>query len=404
MKSASQKNNKNINFLTIYGFFLGLDIYKTKQGKMKKLITAMFLAVSGWLCGQNVAVVQQFTPGEGSLALPGMGFGGEVIAKFQNPVANLAGKDVYISESSCWPARRWPERARVYFSQDGCNWVFAEEITQSDSVEIRSFNKIEWIRIIDSSKPNFDWSLESNPDGFDLISITADNFAPGGFSTPMVPKYPRFVTFAQGLKKDGTPVEAARSNAFNSLHQPQGNDQGYNFFSLGMGGWAIYSFEFAIFDEPGYDLTVVETSWGSPSCGRWPERAMVEASYNIEGPYFYIGELCLDGSLDLEGTGMNGFHYVRITDRTPSTGFSADADGYDVDGLIAIHQCSLNQSAKEIEDQQKEPDHYVIKNFYGVTVKESQGEVKTEGLKPGAYVVEFNNSGVKGRKMIVVQP
>jgi hypothetical protein len=376
---------------------------------MKNLFSWFLLVVTGTLFSQNTATVTSFSPGAGSTALPGMGFKGVVVAKFQQPVLNLSGKDVYVAEASAMAPRRWPERVKVYFSQDGCNWVYSTEITQSDSVEIRgAFNKIQWVKLVDSSDPNFPWN-EAAPDGFDLVSITADNStSPGNFSTPLVPMYPRFVTYSQGLRNDGLPVEAARSNATNSLLAPQNVDQGYNFFSLGIGGWAIYSFEFAIFDKPGIDLTIVETSWGSPSCSRWPERVTVEGANSPAGPYFYLGQICLDGSIDISGSGIDGFHYVRLTDRSPSTAFNGDGDGYDVDGLIATQQCPMQSNviaARESEvTESSEPEYFIIKNFYGDVLKEGEGKPNTEGLKPGAYVLEFTTSGVRGRKMLIVQP
>jgi hypothetical protein len=380
---------------------------------MTRLIFILLLLASQ-ISAQNLAVVQSYTPGTGSTSLPGLGFGGEVIAKFQFPVSNEAGKDVFIEEASALSGRRWPEKVRVYFSQDGCNWIYSKEITQSDSVEIRLLNKIQWIRLIDSSNPNFAWAGETTPNGYDLMSITADNSTSPGFSTTLVSRFPCFVSFAQGLRKDGSPVEAARSNALNSLLEPQGVDQGYNFLSLGMGGWASYSFVYAIFDGPGVDISIVETSWGSPTCQAWPESAFVEGAYNIDGPYVFLGQICQDGSIDIANSGINGFNYVRVTDRTPAQQFDGNADGYDIDGLIAVHQCALPQNAnnareemrKELETSpvSKNSDYYVVKNFYGVVMKEGSGEPNLEGLKPGAYVLEFTNEGSLGRKMVIVQP
>jgi len=372
---------------------------------MKTLISILIVLFSVQLHSQNFASVTNFLPGIGSVDQTSMGFGGEVTARFDSPVENLPGKDVFIEEYSNQSSRKWVEKVRVYFSQDSCNWIFASEITQSDSVNIEGFDKIQYIKLIDSSNPFLTWSGEVIPNGYDLVSIVGNNSTTSELSNTFLAKYPRFVSYNQGLCKNGSIVEASRSNSNKSLFEPENTDQGYNFFSLGMGGWAIYTFEFAIFDEPGFDVTVVETSWGNPSCVRWPESVMIEGSYLFEGPYYFIGETCLDGSFDIQSSGINGFHYIRLTDRTPATLFDGNADGYDVDGLIAINQCptiQTNSVAKGISNK-AEIDYYIIKNFYGNILKEGFGDFKTDGLKPGSYILETTSQGNRGSKMLVIK-
>jgi hypothetical protein len=144
-----------------------------------------------------------------------------------------------------------------------------------------------------------------------------------------------------------------RNNPNQALGAPQGNDT-YNFVSLGFGGSIELGFDFVVFNNAGNDIQVIETSFGNPSCVNYPEHSRVAAS--IDGvSWTDLGELCLDGSIDLGS--MTFAQFVRITDisNAGSSRFGGSADGFDVDAVVAIGNC-YNSPARLATDNTTTPD------------------------------------------------
>ena len=100
-------------------------------------------------------------------------------------------------------------------------------------------------------------------------------------------------------------------------------------------------FDYAVFNQEGNDLWVVETSFGAPDCQTYPEAAYFEGSLN--GVSWYpMGTVCLDGTIDI-GDGVYAIQYVRISDRSPMAQFPNSADGYDLDGILVLNEiCQLS--------------------------------------------------------------
>jgi hypothetical protein len=143
------------------------------------------------------------------------------------------------------------------------------------------------------------------------------------------------VSYAPGLRKNGTAVTASRSNPLKALGTPENNNT-INFVSLGFGGTLIAKFDYVVFNQPGNDLRVFETSFGNPSCTNYPEKARISLSFdNIH--WLELPEICQDGELDL-GT-LDYAQYIRIQDASAmsSTRFSGTADGYDLDGVLVLN-------------------------------------------------------------------
>ena len=109
-------------------------------------------------------------------------------------------------------------------------------------------------------------------------------------------------------------------------------------------------FDYVIFDNPAAnDIRIVETSFGNPSCAGYSEKVMVEGSLdNITWIPLTVTDICLDGEVDINSAGV--IQYIRLTDHSPASSFSGSADGYDVDGLVVINDCSNNDAAQRIVD------------------------------------------------------
>ncbi len=182
-------------------------------------------------------------------------------------------------------------------------------------------------------------SNASNTSGYGDLTLLAPAEVP--MSTPVFAS--EVVAFEQGLKKNGQPVVAERSDPLMALGAPQEND-GINFVALGFGGSLTLKLDRSITDGPGADLRVVETTFNDTNspCEAYPERADVAVS--SDGVAFVtVAEAgCQEIEIDLSGSGLSEVQYVRITDVSDPGQFGGDADGYDVDGVMQIVAGSSN--------------------------------------------------------------
>ncbi len=147
------------------------------------------------------------------------------------------------------------------------------------------------------------------------------------------------ISTAQGMRKDGSAVLAARSNPAAALGVAESTGTPSDsitsgFYSLGFGGSAVFGFDNAIINGDGNDLMVYEVTGGV-----YPEeRVKVEAS--LDGTTWVVlsNSALRDASLDL-GT-LECAKFVRVTDVSNKALFSADADGYDLDAIKALNSAA----------------------------------------------------------------
>lgn len=273
-----------------------------------------------------------------------LGFGGSITIKMIKPIKNGEGSDLKIWETtygspSC---NVYPEKAWVFASQDGCNFLPLGLICQDDELDLGDLNWANYIKIVDAS--SFDgFKRQGEVDGYDVDAIEGyyleTEMSPtslqSGFATGVVEYLP-------GNRQNGTPIVSSRTNPLNSLGVPQGTEV-VNFVSLGFGGQLVLSLDYAKFNQPGWDLQLVETTYGNPICDDYPESVQIEVSKDLEN-WEYVDEVCLDGYVDVQFT--DWFRYIRLMDRSPKTQFSGSADGYDVDGVLTIQDCQTLQSRR----------------------------------------------------------
>jgi hypothetical protein len=173
---------------------------------------------------------------------------------------------------------------------------------------------------------------------FTATSVMAG--APDGTSGPWADEV---VSFDQGTRKNGTPVLTERSDPTQALGPAENNDT-LNFVSLGFGGELVLKFDNCIINEEGDDIDIIETSYGSPGCSSYPETIRVYASKNGTD-WVDLGTSCLDGACDLQT--LDFAQYIKIVDESDTSKFNATADGFDVDGVQALH--SAEQCPQEPE-------------------------------------------------------
>ena len=166
------------------------------------------------------------------------------------------------------------------------------------------------------------------------------------------------VEYIPGTRNNGTPILTERTDPTNSLGVAEMNDT-VNFVSLGFGGTLILSFDNYIINGFGDDLEVIETSYGSPSCGSYPEHVTVYASQDgID--WTELGTECLDSTYDLGS--LDWAKYIKLVDASYGPNFGGDTDGYDIDGVKALH-CATEIIVVDEEITDDDGD-YCFKGLY----------------------------------------
>jgi hypothetical protein len=140
------------------------------------------------------------------------------------------------------------------------------------------------------------------------------------------------LAFEQGLKTNGTPVPANRSNPETALGQPDASNAAGGFVSLGVDGYIVIGFNGAVIDQDGNDIEVYETSFSGDNCGLGDDET-AEIFLSDGGDFISVGEICRDGLIDIADAGLEFVTAIKIVNTASSP------DGYDVDGVSAINGC-----------------------------------------------------------------
>lgn len=323
-----------------------------------------------------------------------LGFGGEITLIFASNIKNGPGNDIKVWETtfaspSC---EVYPERVKVYASQDGCNFRYLGEDCQDAEFDLdeAGFAWAKYIKLVDATPKEFA-GFDGITDGYDVDAVeclngsTTDNTLAAG-SVGAASQVIDFTPNNLALRKNGSAIASVtpnRRNANSALGLPQNNNS-INFFSLGFGGFVTLKFDYVVFDRLGADLQVVETSFGNPLCPNYPEAAKIEVSLDGEN-FTEMDEICLDGIVDIASAPAGGIQYIRITDISPasSTRFPGSADGYDVDGVVLLQPGCQTISARfgdienvsnEVESVELYPNPFT--NVFNIrSVASSENEV-----------------------------
>ena len=105
--------------------------------------------------------------------------------------------------------------------------------------------------------------------------------------------------------------------------------------------------DYVVFNLAGNDVQVIETSFGSPSCVKYPEKAIVEASKDLIS-WENLGEICLDGTVDLGS--LSWAQSFRITDVSKPAKFGGNYDGFDVDAIVVINGGCVSDKRLDLEN------------------------------------------------------
>ena len=279
-----------------------------------------------------------FPEGDNSTNYVSLGFGGEIVLRFESAVANGTGNDIAITETTLnnQNCNRYPEKVDVFASQDGCHYTFIGRGCQDSQFDLGAMTWAKYIKLKDVSPVNHPFNNEV-ADGYDLDGIACLHGTAVEINDGLVfGSAQEVIQYNQGTRKNGSPIHPTRVNPINALGIPQNDDLSIDFVSLGFNGSLTLKFDYVVFNQEGNDLWVVETSFGAPDCQTYPEAAYFEGSLNGE-TWYPMGIVCLDGTIDI-GDGIYAIQYVRISDRSPMAQFPNSADGFDLDGILVLNE------------------------------------------------------------------
>lgn len=204
----------------------------------------------------------------------------------------------------------------------------------------------------------------------------------------------------QGLRKNGTPVLAGRSDPNTAVGAPDWvSGTGTNFYSLGFGGKITLSFTGYVNNVSGDDLKIHEATNGV-----YPEEsASVEVSQDGLN-WFALSEEGTNTSpggitgVDFGSTGLAWIKFVRLTDTSNPADFSqADADGFDVDAVEAVTEtCEppvIEEPCTEISENVTLASDTNTQTAGYTTVNPGDG-FGEDPLDPSAYGGSFVNSAI----------
>jgi len=264
-----------------------------------------------------------------------LGVGGSITLQFEGAVFNLPGNDIKVYETSfsgnnCGFGD--DESADIELSSDGVTFFYAATICRDGEVDIAAagLNYVTQIRITSTVGT-------STLDGYDVDGVEAIN---GCGSIPGIETgdcyASEMVEYVQGIKSNGSPIDLIRTNPLEALGEPERTDE-FVFVTLGYEGSLTLGFNGGVPNEAGDDIEVVETSFGSPGCAAYREYADIYVS--VDGLTFYFASTICKANrfVDISDAGAFDFiNYVRIVNNDEET---TTPDAFDVDGVVAIHNC-----------------------------------------------------------------
>jgi hypothetical protein len=149
----------------------------------------------------------------------------------------------------------------------------------------------------------------------------------------------------QGLLKNGGLVRPGRSVP-EAVLTWDGNHVETDFFSLGFGGEIVVKFDCGIPNAEGPDVLVVEDTWGT---GYPEERAEVYASQDgVDWVFLGTADNKTRSTENADHTvfefdlgELGCAKYIKVVDVTDPAIHAADADGYDLNVVLALHGCCV---------------------------------------------------------------
>lgn len=180
-------------------------------------------------------------------------------------------------------------------------------------------------------------------------TITNDDIPTQACTAPTLAYADNVISSSQGVRKNGTAINADRTDPNDVLGAPQSTGTPFDnpvvagsFFSLGFknagatpGGEVVVEYtNNIIVDGPGNDIRVWEVTGGTS----YPvEKVKIEVSQDGANWFEVTSSVDRDAEADLADSGLTWAKYIRVTDVSPIGPFEATADGYDLDAISALN-------------------------------------------------------------------
>jgi streptogramin lyase len=162
--------------------------------------------------------------------------------------------------------------------------------------------------------------------------------------------------YIQGVRNNNGAIASNRTDETQALGAPEGVDQ-LVFVTLGYNGSIKLGFNGSVANLEGDDIQVVETSYGNPGCDAYPEYADVYVSQDGE-EFFFAETVCKsDNSVDISSAG--DLDYITVVKIVNNNDLTSTPDGYDLDGVIAIHNCG-DEPDEENDGEESSTEELVV--------------------------------------------
>jgi hypothetical protein len=298
------------------------------------------------------AKVAEMSDVVGDMNFISLGFGGSIVLVYSDKFGAAPGvnNDVTVYETTwgdpnCSPAVS--EAAWVQFSQDGVNWTAPQAACHNGSFDIAPLTWGKYVKITDKT-PN----INARGDGTDAYDVDGIKVATDYTEQTVNP----LCDHVQGVASQYVGalgnfpgrgiVNARKSFANANINDPSFTPAQfinpalreasgwYNFWSIGFGGHACFQLPYSVFDAPGPDFRMFETTWNNQPCPNYPEKVLISVSADgvIWGPATL---LCKDGTYDIAGA-FPVVNYIKFVDATNPADFGAGADSYDIDNIFIL--------------------------------------------------------------------
>ena len=335
------------------------------------------------------AIISEQSDVTGQVNFISLGMKGQIVMRYSEWIVNGPGADFTVYETT-WgnPSCQLnvSEAALVEVSEDGFNWMTPGSTVngagglynacQNGSFDISPMLKVQYVRITDRTNPtqvipgnghgNSNGNGNGNDsDGYDVDGISCNyemspSAAFGASAAAAVCDYQQGVA-SQYVNSTGNfpgrGIASTRKNFANAnineanfpaaaLTNPSLRDAAsntYNFWSLGFGGWACFQLPYTVFNGPGPDFYIFETTWQNQPCPSYPERALVSVS--VDGVNWSNTVLICKDALSISGTSdaidltvfgqaFQMVNYIKLQDASNPANFGGGADGYDIDNIF----------------------------------------------------------------------
>lgn len=269
-----------------------------------------------------------------------------------NPVdANVQGADlIQTLDGDLWLINR--QQSRFYNLTNGVSefdipvsGIYGAGVLEDGLILTGTANSNS-LRLVDPSVPGLieaEYAMDLTMSAGDIAAgcVSGDNVEEGGCYAS------ELIDYSPGTTFNGGTIAANRTDGTQALGEPERSDvQGdYVFASLGYsedGGSITLGFGGSVPNLDGDDLEFVETTWGNPNCGN--EYADVYVSVNGVD-FFFAKTVCrADGFVDISDAGdFDYIMYVKVVQGEASS----TSDGYDLDGVVALHNCDEVEGGDE---------------------------------------------------------